>query len=195
MTFRYIIFNKPYDVLCQFTPTANRKTLSDFGFPKEVYSVGRLDADSEGLLFLTDDGILAHQLIDPKYEHSRTYWALIENVPSVALLAKLEKGVIIEGKKTKPAQVRLLTCEPAFPERVKPIRFRKNIPTVWIELTLTEGRNRQVRKMTASIGHPTLRLVRIKMASLNLDNLQPGEWRYLTDKEIDTLKHLIKKRS
>lgn len=192
MIFRYIIFNKPYDVLCQFTPVHHRKTLADFNFPKNVYPVGRLDADSEGLLLLTDDGALAHQLIDPKYNHPRTYWAQVEKIPSLESLSLLESGVTIEGKKTKPANARLLPDVTDLPVRSKPIRFRKNVPTAWIELTLTEGRNRQVRKMTGAIGHPTLRLVRIRLLSLNLDNLQAGQWRYLTDREIFVLKHNTK---
>lgn len=195
MTFQYIIFNKPYDVLSQFTPAINHQSLSDFGFPKNVYPAGRLDADSEGLLLLTDDGNFAHQLIDRKYGHSRTYWVQVERIPSSESLAKLEKGVIIEGKKTKPAKVRLLPDAPDLPERSKPIRYRKNIPTAWIEITLTEGRNRQVRKMTAAIGHPTLRLIRITIMSLTLENLNPGQWRKLNEKEVTELKRLFKKRS
>ncbi|NUM79170.1 pseudouridine synthase [bacterium] len=195
MTFQYIIFNKPYDVLSQFTPAINHQSLSDFGFPKNVYPAGRLDADSEGLLLLTDDGNFAHQLIDRKYGHSRTYWVQVERIPSSESLAKLEKGVIIEGKKTKPAKVRLLPDAPDLPERSKPIRYRKNISTAWIEITLTEGRNRQVRKMTAAIGHPTLRLIRITIMSLTLENLNPGQWRKLNEKEVTELKRLFKKRS
>lgn len=191
MTFQYIIFNKPYDVLSQFTPAINHQSLSDFGLPKNVYPAGRLDADSEGLLLLTDDGHFAHQLIDPKYGHSRTYWVQVERIPSSESLAKLEKGVIIEGKKTKPAKVQLLPDAPDLPERSKPIRYRKNIPTTWIEITLTEGRNRQVRKMTAAIGHPALRLIRVKMSFLTLENLNPGEWRKLTKKEVAELKRFV----
>ncbi|MBI3579416.1 MAG: pseudouridine synthase [Ignavibacteriales bacterium] len=190
-TLHYILFYKPYGVLSQFTDAEGRPTLKDFGpFPASAYSVGRLDADSEGLLLLTNDNTLKKYLTEPKYEHPRTYLVQIENIPSELSLQKLCDGVVIEGKKTKPAEARLLAEEPHLPPRPVPIRFRKNVPTAWIELTLREGRNRQVRKMTAAIGHPTLRLVRSKIGFLTLEGLNPGKHRLLTKEEV---KHLLAK--
>jgi 23S rRNA pseudouridine2457 synthase len=185
---QYIAFNKPYAVLCQFTcpEGSTKKTLAEFGFPKNVYSVGRLDYDSEGLLILTDDSQVNKKLFSPQNGHERTYLVCVENIPSLKQLQMLQSGVIIEGKKTLPARVKLLTEEPNLPPRPIPIRVRKNIPTAWIELSLTEGRNRQVRKMTAAVGCPTLRLVRIAIGSLNLFNLglKPGQWKELNVGDI-----------
>jgi 23S rRNA pseudouridine2457 synthase len=187
--FRYFLFNKPYGVLCQFTDREGRKTLADFGpFPRDVYPVGRLDIDSEGLVLLTNDGPLKHRLLDPKFGHQRTYLAQIERVPTSEALEKLQGGVEIEGKRTIPAGVRLLKEEPRLFHRPVPIRYRRNIPTAWLEITLREGRNRQVRKMTAAVGHPTLRLVRVGMGKLSLANLRPGEKRELEEAEIAQLK-------
>lgn len=184
----YILFYKPYGVLSQFTDAEGRPTLKDFGpFPAGVYSVGRLDADSEGLLLLTNDNTLKHRLTEPAYGHPRTYLVQIERIPSELSLQKLRDGIVIEGKKTKPAEVKLLEEEPHLPPRLVPIRFRKTVPTAWIEVTLREGRNRQVRKMTAAIGHPTLRLIRIKIGSLTLEGLGPGKKRVLTKTEIKEL--------
>jgi 23S rRNA pseudouridine2457 synthase len=187
----YIAFNKPYAVLCQFTQPSGseKKTLAEFAFPKNVYSTGRLDFDSEGLLILSDDGRLNKVLLDPKVKQPKTYLVCVENIPSPEQLDKLRKGVLIEGKKTLPAQANLLPDEPMLPPRPVPIRERKNIPTAWIELTIIEGRNRQVRKMTAAVGCPTLRLVRIKIGDLALANLNlaPGEWRALEPEEVLTL--------
>ena len=160
-----------------------------------VYPVGRLDHDSEGLLLLTDDGPLQHRLSDPKFGHPRTYWAQVERVPDEAALQRLRAGLEIQGERTRPAQVRLLEEEPVLPPREPPIRYRKNVPTAWIELTLTEGRNRQVRKMTAAVGHPTLRLVRIAIGSMQLGDLRPGAWRDLGPSEIATLKAALSKSS
>ncbi len=174
---KYIIFNKPYAVLSQFTSEEGKQSLKDFGFPKGVYPVGRLDYDSEGLLLLTDDNEVKHNLTDPKFELSKTYLAQIERVPSDDALQKLRDGAMIEGKKTKPAEVHLFEKEPDLPPRSVPIRFRKSVPTAWIELTIREGRNRQVRKMTAAVGHPTLRLIRIKIGTIGFDDLQPGQWK------------------
>jgi 23S rRNA pseudouridine2457 synthase len=188
----YILFYKPYGVLSQFTSDSAHSTLRDFNFPKKVYSVGRLDADSEGLLLLTDDGKFKHALLDPKFGHARTYAVQVERIPDESALARLRKGIMIEGIKTKPAKVRLLKEEPAFPPRSKPIRFRANVPTCWLELILTEGRNRQVRKMTAAIGHPTLRLIRTNILFMSLEGLRPGEWRELRDEEVEKLKLEIK---
>jgi len=183
----YILFNKPYGVLCQFSKTSDHSTLGDFNFPKNVYSAGRLDADSEGLLLLTDDGTMAHRLLDPKFGHQRTYWIQVERVPSREVLDQLEQGIVLDDKKTKKTHARLL-ADPKVHERKKPIRFRRNIPTAWIELSLTEGRNRQARRMTAAVGHPTLRLIRSKILFLTLDGLQEGEWRFLTTGEIERLR-------
>jgi len=187
----YIAFNKPYGVLCQFTVPegSNKKTLTAFGFPKDVYSVGRLDSDSEGLLILTDDGRLNSKLLFPEHSHPRTYFACVENMPTAEQIQKLCSGVIIEGKKTLLAKAKLLIEEPQLPPRPVPIRQRKYIPTAWIELSLTEGRNRQVRKMTAAVGCPTLRLVRVAIGHLNLFdlNLLPGEWKALNDENIGNM--------
>lgn len=184
----YIIFFKPYGVLSQFTDSAGRKTLSEFGpFPNDVYPVGRLDADSEGLLLLTDDNNVKHHLLEPIYDHPRTYLVQVEGIPTKEELAILESGVVIEGEKTKEASVLALEEEPDLPPREVPIRFRKNVATSWLKITLTEGRNRQVRKMTAAVGHPTLRLVRVAHGSLTLTGLKPGEQRHLTRREVTLL--------
>ncbi len=169
-------FFKPYGVVSQFTPEGGHQSLADFGpFPSDVYPVGRLDWDSEGLLLLTNDNRLKHRLTDPKFEHPRAYYVQVERVPDNVALQRLCEGVVIGGKKTKPAKARLLTSEPDLPPRPVPIRFRKNVPTAWLELTLTEGRNHQVRKMTAAVGYPTLRLVRIRVGAFSLGKLKPGE--------------------
>ena len=185
---KYFIFHKPYGVLCQFYDSQKRITLALYGpFPKDVYPVGRLDMDSEGLLLLTNDGRLKHHLLNPKFQHPRTYLVQVERIPNEEALKKLRKGVIIESKKTLPAEVNLLLSEPKLKPRVVPIRFRKNIPTAWLKMTIYEGRNRQIRKMTAAVGHPTLRLVRIKIGPLALGELQSGEWRELTVLELKEL--------
>lgn len=183
-------FYKPYGVLCQFTDdsASPRSTLKEYIQIPEVYSVGRLDFDSEGLLLLTNDGQLKHHLIDPQFEHSRTYWVQVERIPTEDALQKLRDGVIIQGYRTKPALANLLNTEPDLPPREPPIRDRLNIPTAWIELILTEGKNRQVRKMTAAVGFPTLRLVRVAIAHLRIDNLDVGQWRELTDRELQELR-------
>lgn len=194
MAKRYVLFYKPYGVLTQFTDERHngpeRPTLSDFiGIP-EVYPVGRLDRDSEGLMLLTDDGILQHRLSDPKFHHPKTYWAQVERTPIDADLVPLRTGIMIKKQKTRPAIASLLPQAPPLPPRNPPIRYRKNVPTAWLELTLTEGRNRQVRRMTAAIGFPTLRLVRVAIGSLTIEGLTPGEWRDLTNPEIQQLKQL-----
>jgi 23S rRNA pseudouridine2457 synthase len=192
---RYLLFYKPYNVLCQFTDesaSAERQTLRDYIAIPEVYPVGRLDQDSEGLLLLTDHGELQHRLINPKFRHPRTYWVQVERLPNEEALEQLRQGVVIQGDRTRPAQVSLLTEEPLLPPRHPPIRFRKNVPTAWLEMTLTEGRNRQVRRMTAAVGFPTLRLVRVRIASLSLEGLQPGEWRDLTAEEVRQIKQLCR---
>lgn len=183
---RYILFNKPYGVLCQFTP--GHRTLSEFGFPKGVYSVGRLDADSEGLLLLTNDNALKTRLTEPRFEHPRTYLVQVERCPDDIALEKLRQGVLIQGYRTKEAELERLNIEPELPPRVPSIRFRKNVPTCWIRITIREGRNRQVRRMTAAVGHPTLRLFRVALGDLSLGNLVSGAWRDLTASEIKILR-------
>ena len=173
----YILFYKPFRVLSQFTDPSGRRTLAGFGLPPGVYAAGRLDYDSEGLLLLTDDGAYQHRLLDPFHAHPRTYIVQIERVPEESELERLRNGVIIEGRMTKPAVVRLLAHVPEVLPRDPPIRFRKNVPTSWLDLTITEGRNRQVRKMTAAIGFPTLRLIRVSIGDFHIGRLKPGEWR------------------
>ena len=187
---QYILFNKPYGILCQFTDdsASPRPTLKEFIDIPEVYSVGRLDFDSEGLLLLTNDGQLKHRLIDPQFEHLRTYWVQVERIPTEESLQMLRDGVLLQGYRTKPAIAKLLDTEPDLPERQPPIRFRASIPTSWLELKLTEGKNRQVRKMTAAVGFPTLRLVRVAIAHLSLANLNVGQWRNLTQTELQELR-------
>jgi 23S rRNA pseudouridine2457 synthase len=187
---RYIIFHKPYGVLSQFTPEGEHSTLKDYIEVPDVYAVGRLDADSEGLLLLTDDGPLQHRLTDPKFRHPRTYWAQVERIPDRAALEQLSSGVTIGNYRTLPAQARLLEPAPELPPRQPPIRERKQIPTAWLELVLIEGKNRQVRKMTAAVGFPTLRLVRTAIGSIPLGNLPLGTWRDLSPTEIAQLKKI-----
>jgi 23S rRNA pseudouridine2457 synthase len=181
---RVIAFHKPYGVVSQFTSREGKRTLAEFIQVKGVYPIGRLDEDSEGLLLLTDDGALQHRLSDPKSEHPKTYLVQVERIPDDAALEKLRRGVVIQGYKTKPAKVRLLDAEPQMPPRDPPIRFRKSVPTAWLEITLTEGKNRQVRRMTAAVGHPTLRLVRVAVAGVELGELEPGAWRELDSAAI-----------
>jgi 23S rRNA pseudouridine2457 synthase len=188
----YILFYKPYGVLSQFTRENDHLALCDFGpFPKSVYTVGRLDADSEGLLLLTNDNKMKYHLTSPKYDHPKTYLVQVEGVPQTFDLEKLQKGIVIEGKRTKPATVRLLNQEPDLPPRSIPIRLRKRIPTSWLEIILYEGRNRQVRKMTAAIGFPTLRLIRTAISFLTVDDLNPGKHRSLSSEEISKLNFFL----
>ena len=176
-----IAFHKPYGVLSQFTPDGSgNRTLAEFGFPKGVYAIGRLDADSEGLLLLSDEAELNERLLHPKQAHRRTYWVQVERIPSGAALKQLERGVMIQGHKTLPARAQLLDPQSKIPPRDPPIRFRKNVPDCWIALELIEGKNRQVRRMTAAIGHPTLRLIRVKIGAFELGTLAAGEWRELS---------------
>ncbi len=186
---RYILFNKPYDVVSQFSDhdETGRKTLKHFIPIKGVYPVGRLDRDSEGLMLLTSDGVLQHRLTDPRYEHARTYWAQVEGDPNEKALEALISGISILDYTTRPAEARVLNPEPLVLPRIPPIRQRKSIPTTWIELTLTEGRNRQVRRMTAAVGCPTLRLIRVAIGPLQLADLPPGSWRYLSAEELRLL--------
>jgi 23S rRNA pseudouridine2457 synthase len=177
----YYIFYKPFMVLSQFSAEGDKKTLTDFlgGISKDIYPVGRLDYDSEGLLVLTNDKQLTYQLLEPKFAHHRTYYVQVDGDITDEAIQQLCKGVMIniDGRdyKTKPARAEKIN-EPDLPERNPPIRFRKNIPTSWIALTLTEGKNRQVRKMTAKVGYPTLRLVRFSIGAVTIENMQPGDW-------------------
>jgi 23S rRNA pseudouridine2457 synthase len=188
INFRHFLFYKPYGVLCQFTDEEGRDTLANYGpFPKDIYPAGRLDYDSEGLVLLTNDGSFKHRLLEPKYAHPRTYLVQVEGIPKPEQLEKLRNGITIYGQKLHGAEVSLADAEPNLPPRPVPIRFRKSIPTTWIELTIREGRNRQVRKMTAAVGLPTLRLVRIKIGGLTLDGLVPGQSRELSQQEVETI--------
>lgn len=181
---RIVLLNKPYGYLSQFTSGADIPGLSKFSLPSGVYPAGRLDHDSEGLLLLTDDGGLNHRLTDPRRGHPRTYWVQVERVPDDAALKKLARGVVLSDGPTLPCKVRRLDPEPDLPPRDPPIRFRLNVPTAWLELTLTEGRNRQVRRMTAAVGHPTLRLVRAGIGDLRIGALAPGKWRWVDKAEV-----------
>lgn len=178
-----IAFNKPFGVLSQFTDrsTPPRPTLAGFGLPPGVYPAGRLDHDSEGLLLLTDDGALAHRLTDPRHKQPKTYWAQVEGDPRPDQLDALARGVVLRDGPTRPAQARLID-PPALWPRDPPVRHRKTVPDAWIELTITEGRNRQVRRMTAAVGLPTLRLVRVAVGGHRLDGLPPGKWRTDVDR-------------
>jgi 23S rRNA pseudouridine2457 synthase len=189
---RYILFNKPFGVLTQFTDRSvpPRPTLANYIDTPGVYAAGRLDADSEGLLLLTDDGPMKFSLLQPEFAHRRTYWVQVEGVPDESALAALRTGVLVQGEWTAPAEARVMPA-PNIPERVPPIRVRASIPTAWLEITLTEGRNRQVRRMTAAAGLPTLRLVRWSLENLTLDGLAPGESRRLRPAELATLQRTV----
>ena len=182
---RYILFHKPYGVLSQFTPEDGARTLSEFNLPKDVYPAGRLDKDSEGLLLLTDDGLLIEKLLNPKNSKPKTYWVLVERVPSEVSLEKMRLGLKIEDYTTLPCETRLLDPQPDIPPRDPPVRFRKTVQDVWIEIKIVEGKNRQVRKMTAAIGHPTLRLIRKRIANLELGDLALGEWKEIQRSDIE----------
>ncbi|MGO8839552.1 MAG: pseudouridine synthase [Limisphaerales bacterium] len=208
-----IAFHKPYGVVSQFTPDGSpNRTLAGFGFPKGVYPVGRLDADSEGLLLLSDEPEWNERLLHPRHAHEREYWAQVERIPAPAALRKLERGVLVQGRKTLPCRAWLLEPQPevvapslrletigaqrrhyttaredarptVIPPRDPPIRFRKSVPDCWIGLELIEGKNRQVRRMTAAVGHPTLRLVRVRIGRFTLGGLPAGQWRMLAADE------------
>jgi 23S rRNA pseudouridine2457 synthase len=179
-----IAFNKPYGVLSQFTADGSpNRMLAEFDFPKNVYAIGRLDADSEGLLLLSDEPELNQRLLHPKHAHEREYWAQIEKIPALEALAQLAKGVPVQGRKTLPCRAWLLEPQPQIPPRIPPIRFRKSVPDCWIGLELIEGKNRQVRRMTAAIGHPTLRLLRVRIGWFTLGGLAPGTWKILSADE------------
>jgi 23S rRNA pseudouridine2457 synthase len=179
-----IAFNKPYGVLSQFTPDGSpNRTLAEFNFPPHVYSIGRLDADSEGLLLLSDESALNAQLLHPSHAHARIYWAQVEGIPTDAALKQLSHGIPIQGRKTLPCRAWFLDPQPNVPPRDPPIRFRKTVPDRWIGLELVEGKNRQVRRMTAAIGHPTLRLVRVRIGNFEPHDLPSGQWRILEKAE------------
>jgi 23S rRNA pseudouridine2457 synthase len=207
-----IAFNKPYGVLSQFTGEGSpNRVLAEFGFPKNVYPIGRLDADSEGLLLLSDEPVWNEKLLHPRQAHEREYWAQVEKIPTLESLKQLEKGVVIQGRRTLPCCAWMLKPQPEviqfpspglsatlspsdgeragergapkLPSRDPPIRFRKSVPDCWIGLELIEGKNRQVRRMTAAIGHPTLRLIRVRIGKFWLGDLPPGEWRILAEEE------------
>jgi 23S rRNA pseudouridine2457 synthase len=184
----YYIFHKPFRVLSQFSAEGEKSTLADFfsGLPKNIYPVGRLDYDSEGLLLLTDDKPLTHLLLDPSFGHPRTYYVQVEGAVTNEAIHQLENGVTItiDGKayRTKKAKAELMTTPPEVNERDPPIRFRKNIPTSWIQLTLTEGKNRQVRRMTAAVGYPTLRLIRYSIGKITLEGLAPGQFKVMDER-------------
>jgi pseudouridine synthase len=186
--FRTIALFKPYDVLCQFRDVDGRDTLKTFVPMPGIYPVGRLDRDSEGLLILTNDGRLSHCLTDPRFAHPKTYLVQVERVPGLEALEALRRGVDLNDGRTLPAQVELLAEPPALPDRSVPIRFRKNVPTAWLRLTIHEGRNRQVRRMSAAIKHPTLRLVRVAIGPVSLGDLAVGHWRELTADELAALR-------
>ena len=174
-----VAFNKPFNVLCQFTDSAGRRTLADYVTVKDVYPAGRLDYDSEGLLLLTDDGKLQKRITEPRRSTRKTYLAQVEGAPDESALASLRRGVELRDGVTAPADARLRDEPEWLWPRDPPIRYRRNIPTAWLELTITEGRNRQVRRMTAAVGYPTLRLVRVAVGEWSLDGLRPGEWRLI----------------
>jgi 23S rRNA pseudouridine2457 synthase len=178
-----LAFNKPYGVLSQFTPEGpGSRTLAEFGFPSRVYPIGRLDADSEGLLLLSDEPALNARLLQPSRGHHRVYWAQVEGIPDAADLDKLAAGVVIKARTSLPCRARLME-PPTIPPRDPPIRFRVNIPDSWLALDLVEGKNRQVRRMTAAVGHPTLRLWRARIGDYTMENLPPGAWRILEGPE------------
>ncbi|TKB80884.1 MAG: pseudouridine synthase [Nitrospira sp.] len=181
---RTIAFNKPYGVLPSFTDPKGRPTLADAITVAGVYAAGRLDLDSEGLMLLTSDGALAHQITDPQHKLPKVYLAQVERMPDREAIERLRKGVVLSGRRTRPAEVRVLPKDPQVPDRPVPIRFRKNVPTAWLEITLHEGMNRQVRRMTAAVGHPSLRLIRVAIGPITLGDLQPGQWRELTSDEV-----------
>lgn len=191
---RYIMLHKPYGVVCAFTDAEGRPTLADYVPVPEVYAAGRLDYDSEGLLLLTSDGWLNHRITHPQYEHPKTYLVQVERVPDEDALQTLREGVVIQGERTRPAEVTLLhgANEPDVAERSVPIRYRLNVPTAWLKVVLREGRKRQLRHMTAAVGFPTLRLIRVAVGPLELGALPVGTWRELSAREIELLAELLR---
>jgi 23S rRNA pseudouridine2457 synthase len=188
-----IAFHKPYGVLSQFTPDGSpNRPLAEFGFPKNVYPLGRLDADSEGLLLLSDEPGLNQHILDPVEGHTREYWVQVERAPAATALRQLEKGLLIQGHKTRPCRAWILEPQPELPPREPPIRFRKTVPTCWLGVELVEGKNRQVRRMTAAIGHPTVRLIRVRIGLFALRGLEQGKWRALDQVERDLVRQAAK---
>jgi 23S rRNA pseudouridine2457 synthase len=183
---QYYLFNKPYNILSQFTGDDPLTTLASFGFPPDVYAAGRLDKDSEGLLLLTNDGILINKLLSPDSHVEKTYWVQVEGIPDQECLAKLSRGVKIKSGITRPCKVKKIELVEPWP-RTPPIRFRKEIPTCWLEIKIKEGKNRQVRRMTASIGYPTLRLIRSQIGPFHLDVLKPGEHKKISAQMVSKL--------
>jgi 23S rRNA pseudouridine2457 synthase len=181
---RTLAFNKPYGVLPCFTDAHGRPTLADYVNIPNVYAAGRLDMDSEGLMLLTSDGALAHHITDPQHKLPKVYLAQVERVPNDETLEQLRQGIVLNGKYTRPAEAKLLSEPPDLPDRSVPIRFRKSVPTAWLQIMLREGLNRQVRRMTASVEHPTLRLIRIAIGPIVLGELKPGQCRELTSNEV-----------
>lgn len=181
---QYILFHKPFGVLSQFTPEDGARSLAEFDLPKGVYPAGRLDKDSEGLLLLTDDGPLIEQLLNPRNEKPKTYWALVERVPDESSLQRMRDGLRIEDYTTRPCQALVLEPQPQVEPRDPPVRVRKSVQDVWLQIEVVEGKNRQVRKMTAAIGHPTLRLIRRSIANLELGDLPLGQWRAIAREDI-----------
>jgi 23S rRNA pseudouridine2457 synthase len=175
-----IAFNKPCGVLSRFTPDeSSNRTLTEFGLPQRVYPLGRLDADSEGLLLLSDEPGLNQALLHPRHSHQREYWVQVERIPVPAALCKLSQGLTLQTRRTLPCRAWILDPQPELAPREPPIRFRKTVPTCWIGLVLGEGKNRQVRRMTAAVGHPTLRLIRVRIGHFELGGLSPGAWKIL----------------
>ena len=185
--YEYIVVNKPYGVMTSFTDPQNRATLADYISIPHVYAAGRLDRDSEGLLLLTSDGNLVHLLTDPRHKLPKTYLVQVEGIPEAKSVDRLRKGVLIQKKQTKPAIVELLENAPDLWPREVPIRFRKSVPTAWLHMSILEGMNRQIRRMTAAVGHPTLRLVRMAIGPIHVGSLLPGQWRRLEQREIQTV--------
>ena len=181
---RHLILHKPYGVLSKFTDAEGRPTLAGYVVEPHVYPAGRLDMDSEGLLLLTSDGDLAHRLTSPLHKVSKTYLVQVERIPDESALKHLRQGVMVKGKRTRPAKVQLLHREPAIHPRPVPIRFRKSVPTAWLRMEIQEGMNRQIRHMTAQVGHPTLRVIRVAIGPIRLGSLSPGEWRWLREGEL-----------
>ncbi|HRO41830.1 MAG TPA: pseudouridine synthase [Flavipsychrobacter sp.] len=198
--YRYYIFHKPFHVLSQFSKEGEKKTLADYFFalPKDVYPVGRLDFDSEGLLFLTNDKQLTHRMLEPKHKHERTYWVEVEGMINEEAIERLENGVTINanGKHhtTAVAKAKIFDKAPNVSERIPAIRFRKNVPTSWLALTLTEGKNRQVRKMTAGVGFPTLRLIRYSIGNVTIEELAAGTYKELSKKEAEKVLEMSRGR-